>query len=202
MSNGTCVKCLPIIQSRTSPQARKRHNRTYYEKNRGLYAEFCRKWREENPERTLELRRQHYRDNRERYYFASRARKIGVKKALPLWANRAAIAAIYRQARAISKTSGIQHDVDHIYPLRGATMCGLHVEYNLRVLPASENRSKHNNERWVRRDVNAARNILIGSGHGALVEGAPTMGTCQAFSLRFDAQRPRKGFGGGRPSAR
>lgn len=42
------------------------------------------------------------------------------------------------------KITGIKHDVDHVVPLRSKLVCGLHNEFNLAVIPASENRSKGN----------------------------------------------------------
>lgn len=70
-----------------------------------------------------------------------RARRL---KATPPWADQAAIRAVYEMSRAISRFTGIPHDVDHFEPLQGKDVCGLHVHYNLRVIPASENRSKGN----------------------------------------------------------
>ena len=43
------------------------------------------------------------------------------------------------------KTGGVDRwEVDHIVPLQSPIVCGLHVEHNLQVIPASKNRSKHN----------------------------------------------------------
>ncbi len=42
------------------------------------------------------------------------------------------------------RETGIKHHVDYFYPLQGKTMCGLHVETNLRVIPALDNLRKSN----------------------------------------------------------
>lgn len=60
------------------------------------------------------------------------------------WANKDAIAAIYAQCRERTKLSGIPHQVDHVIPLRGKTVCGLHVESNLQIIPADTNLRKRN----------------------------------------------------------
>jgi hypothetical protein len=53
-----------------------------------------------------------------------------------------------KYAEALFKTmeTGIKHHVDHIYPLRGKNSSGLHVPWNLRVIPASVNLRKANKE--------------------------------------------------------
>lgn len=64
--------------------------------------------------------------------------------ATPKWANLTAIQAKYQLAAMFNKHTEDTWHVDHIVPLQGENVCGLHVEYNLRVIPAKENLSKGN----------------------------------------------------------
>ncbi len=60
------------------------------------------------------------------------------------WADRKAIAAIYLEAERRTRRTGVQWEVDHIIPLQGELVSGLHVETNLRVVRREENRLKWN----------------------------------------------------------
>lgn len=65
----------------------------------------------------------------------------------PAWLTRGMLAEIdcvYAEARRVTLETGIPHEVDHVVPLQGARVCGLHVPWNLEVVPKAVNRSKHN----------------------------------------------------------
>ena len=70
--------------------------------------------------------------------FQARVRRDKVAQRTPSWADSNAIAAIYRKARELG------HTVDHVVPLQGKNVSGLHVEYNLQILSRAENSAKGN----------------------------------------------------------
>jgi len=63
-------------------------------------------------------------------------------RATPPWADLQAIKAVYEGTRVKEIETGRAFHVDHIVPLRGSRVNGLHVAYNLRAIPAGENMKK------------------------------------------------------------
>lgn len=81
-------------------------------------------------------------ENKAKNVAKTRRRQKHVARATPSWADHEAILAIYKQAEQLTKTTGERHEVDHVIPLGGKLVCGLHVETNLRVITATHNRRK------------------------------------------------------------
>jgi len=74
----------------------------------------------------------------------ARARDLIKKSRVPLWADLKDILKVYKLRDKWNKWSCIEWHVDHIIPLQGETVCGLHVSNNLRVIPAVQNMQKKN----------------------------------------------------------
>jgi 5-methylcytosine-specific restriction endonuclease McrA len=74
-------------------------------------------------------------------------RRASKLKATPKWLSKSQLEAIkckYSLAGMFTKNSGIDYVVDHIVPLRGKTVCGLHVPWNLQIITAKDNWKKGN----------------------------------------------------------
>lgn len=103
--------------------------RAYYAANKDKWRAKYREWSAANPGKEAA------RANR---------RRTAVAIATPAWANQEEIQKFYEEAARRRAKTGIPHDVDHIIPLRGHGVCGLHCEHNLQVITESENASKGN----------------------------------------------------------
>jgi hypothetical protein len=65
-----------------------------------------------------------------------------IKRRTPPWADMAAIKAVYAEAKRLTRETGELHVVDHIVPLCGKLVSGLHVHWNLRVVHWRVNSAK------------------------------------------------------------
>jgi hypothetical protein len=84
----------------------------------------------------------YYADKPEVFRARDARRRAEALKATPAWADHKAIRAVYAKARRLTAESGIQHEVDHVVPLKGRKVCGLHVHQNLQVITRLANRRK------------------------------------------------------------
>lgn len=94
--------------------------------------------------RSREYAKKKYRQNPVAVIARTAERYAKKRMAVPSWINRFFVSEIYSLARFRSAVTGIAWNVDHIVPLQSKTVCGLHWEGNLRVIPAAENRTKSN----------------------------------------------------------
>lgn len=164
VANGRCMDCARAYgRKRTStPEFKKRRsaydrnlwetqrekirtkNQNYYAKNADSVNAQKRGYWAENIESMKAARRAWHENNRHvmRHHVAKRkAQKI---KATPPWADMDKIRAVYAEADRTTQETGILHHVDHMVPLIHPLVCGLHVHYNLRPLPAMDNIRKGN----------------------------------------------------------
>lgn len=150
-ANRQCVICYRESREFMTPEQRERYleksrqrDRNRLPERRAQQRRYNRKWRDykelqrkSNPIAQRRLRK--YRDD-----VMTRKQKATICRddlAAMVW-----IDSIYNEARALTKQTGIQYSVDHIVPLRGENVCGLHVPWNLQIMTKSENCSKGN--RW------------------------------------------------------
>lgn len=104
-------------------------NRRYAAQNREELRVKSAKWAEDNPAKVL----------------AKSAKRRAVKlQATPAWANQRKIEEFYETVDGLGMLLGDAYHVDHIVPLQHQRVCGLHVEHNLQILQAFDNRSKSN----------------------------------------------------------
>ncbi len=120
------------------------HNRKWIANNKDKHKQLCNRWYGDNKEQHLENSKEWYANNKYRKLATTNAREQRCKNATPPWVSMADVQFIYKQAKQVSKETGVPHEVDHIIPLTHDVICGLNAPINLQVIPASENRRKAN----------------------------------------------------------
>ena len=138
----------------------KRIAKEWYERNKELTKERSRawaianpdkrkvsvdKWRTENLEQHNATNRNWNTNNKPLKAALQAKRKSAILQRTPVWDKDAhLIVAKYQLANMLTRETGKPHHVDHIIPLQGKNVSGLHVFSNLRVIPGEDNVKKSN----------------------------------------------------------
>lgn len=124
-----------------------KESRAYYEKNKEAILEKNKKYAEARPEIGKKAKKSWKIRNAYRVTAMTAKRRAAKLKATPDWLTErhlTEISEFYWLAKDLKAVSGQTYHVDHIIPLQGKDVCGLHVPWNLQVLPDNINLSKSN----------------------------------------------------------
>jgi len=121
-NNRTCIECLNILK---------------------------RNWSNKPDVKARGLKRLNAYDKQypDRHLARTRKRQLAKLNRIPKWLTESDwlnIKCKYSVANMLSRESGKKYHVDHIIPLQGKLVSGLHVPSNIRVIPATENVKKSN----------------------------------------------------------
>lgn len=141
-----CSRCKNELElSKFPPQSKTKDGLDYRCKE--CAAAYKQEWAENNRDRIKAAKDRWKKNNRDKHLEQSKLNKIARAKRVPKWVNseeRWLINEAYKLARERTKRFGFDWHVDHVIPLRGSNVCGLHTIANLQVIPAKENLHKLN----------------------------------------------------------
>lgn len=129
-------------------------DKEYHQANLSYIKEQKKKYRLENKEAIALSLKLWQRANPDKCNARNSKRRAAKLNATPSWSDLKKVAVYFEYAQLCSKVLKQSFHVDHVVPLQGKTVCGLHVPNNLQVLPATLNHSKNNHwwpEMWEER---------------------------------------------------
>ena len=138
--------------------------KNYYQQNKEKILACQKNYCQQNKDKVSAYHAQHYEQNKDKrlayqaqYTEENRPRLLAIQAqyrrsvsplSTPEWLDAehwAEMEAEYALSLWCSEVMGEKYHVDHIVPLKGKKVCGLHVPWNLQVIPAAENIRKKNN---------------------------------------------------------
>ena len=122
----------PRSLSQQTKQEKKEVYKKWLERNRAKINEQQRKWRQSNKEKLRPY---------QSAYNAIRWKRTSIPLAK---LHLEQIVKVYEKRDYKTKQTGIEHHVDHVVPILGKNICGLHVPWNMQIIPAKQNRIKSN----------------------------------------------------------
>jgi hypothetical protein len=148
--NGTCYACVKLRVANwqaKNPEKVTENQKRWQAKNPGLASQRRRDWYANNTDHAAKVSTKYRQANLSLInYLSSKARADKLQRT-PKWltqAHKKHIKSHYELAKNCAKELGGEWHVDHVVPLRGDNVSGLHVPWNLQVLPKIDNLKKGN----------------------------------------------------------
>lgn len=165
-----CTKFLPKWRAE-NPEKSKQYSEKYSEShalstklwrdaNKDKCYEAGRQWRQKHPEKCNILSSEWRSRNRDIMNSLKAKRRADLLDRFPKWLSideKWMIGQAYALAKLRTEVTGFDWHVDHVIPLRGQLVSGLHTPYNLQVIPATTNLQKGN--RYAAEEVTHTRSL-------------------------------------------
>lgn len=130
------------------PERKRRMDAESYARNKDKRTAYHKERYARHSERIKAKTAAYFQANKEklRPYFAQAQckRRATKRNATPVWADHNVILFFFVTRQYLTQETGFEWHVDHVVPLQGRYVCGLHVHNNLRVVPATDNLRKSN----------------------------------------------------------
>ena len=133
----SCRKTDKAVSYEKHKDASNARTKAYYESNKTKVLIKKQEYYRKNAEKMKAWQLTYSRENKGMYRAIKAQYRAAKLNATPKWADLDKIKMIY-------ESCPVGYHVDHIVPLQGENICGLHIETNLQYLPASENCRKGN----------------------------------------------------------
>jgi 5-methylcytosine-specific restriction endonuclease McrA len=130
-----------------NPEREKENGKRYYAQNKLKMLKANSEWAKANRRRMNDYSLAYAKRNPHKITAHVRKRQAAKLQRTPHWLTEDQIKTMelfYMAAAALTKDTGVRHEVDHIVPLQGKLVSGLHVPWNMQILTRSQNRSKTN----------------------------------------------------------
>ena len=174
--SGGCYECQLVLRRKNMAKTRatrgeevKARKKVEYERNKDRRAPARKRYALANVDKLRDAAKKYSQEKPEVRREINATRRARTRNATPPWLTkemRAEIKALHAEANALKAKFGVTFDVDHIVPLDGRHVSGLHVPWNMRVITQAENRSRPK----VFSDPHLGLAMPLGLGCGATIE--------------------------------
>ena len=148
--NGTCYDCTKLRVAKwqqKNPERVKKNHAAWVERNPGVANKRRKQWYRQNLTRHNQQMKRYFEENPHLRAKLSSIQRAAQNHRTPKWLTDDdfwMMDEIYRLAGLRTASTGVAWHVDHVIPLRGKLVSGLHVPSNLRVVEWKENLTKGN----------------------------------------------------------